>query len=91
MSSHTLEGLRSGAQFGSIVHATVQPRFDMYFEGWFGDVYHLNNWQGASGVVVFLTSGAVGAFYDVHSGHEWAWLLQNHESFSRGFRPICEP
>jgi hypothetical protein len=69
---------------GSIVHATVQPRFDMFFEGWVGDVYQLNDWQGTSGVVVFFTSGAIGAFYDVHSRHQWAWLLQNQESFFRG-------
>jgi hypothetical protein len=56
----------------------------MFFEGWFGDGYHLNNWEGAFGVVIFFTGGAVGAFYDVHSRHNRTWLLQNQESFFQG-------
>jgi hypothetical protein len=84
VSTPTLERLRSGALLGSIVHATVQPRFDMFFEGWIGDVYELNNWEGTFGVVVFFFGGAVGAFYDVHNSHKWAWLLHNQESFFRG-------
>jgi hypothetical protein len=56
----------------------------MFFEGWTGDVYQLNDWEGTSGVVVFLTNAAVGAFYDVHSRHKWDWLLQNQASFFRG-------
>ncbi|MFO0970334.1 MAG: hypothetical protein U0793_32700 [Gemmataceae bacterium] len=69
---------------GSIVHATVQPRFDMFFEGWAGNVYQLNNWEGASGAVVFLADAAVGAFYDVHSRYPTAWLLGNQGFFLRG-------
>ena len=57
----TLDQLRSGAVLGSIVHATVQPRFDMFFEGWTGDVHQLNDWSGTSGVVVHFSGGAVGA------------------------------
>jgi hypothetical protein len=82
--SPTLDRLRSGAVLGSIVHATVQPRYDMFFEGWIGDVHQLNDWEGTSGVVVHFAGGAVGAFYDVHSRHPWAWLVQNQESFFRG-------
>lgn len=84
MSNPTLERLRSGALLGSIVHATVQPRFEMWFEGWIGDVYQLNNWEGANGVVVFFHGGAIGGFYDVHSRHKWEWLLKNQEFFFQG-------
>jgi hypothetical protein len=80
----TLDRLRAGAVLGSIVHATVQPRFAMFFEGWMGDVHQLNDWEGTSGVVVHFTGGAVGAFYDVHSVHQRAWLLENQQSFFRG-------
>lgn len=94
MSNPTLESLRSGALLGSVVHATVQPRFDMYFEGWNGDVYQMNDWEGTYGVVVFFHGGAVGGFYDVHSSHEWKWLLKNQESFFQGMpadlRPIAD-
>ncbi|MGL6074538.1 MAG: hypothetical protein ACRC8S_10300 [Fimbriiglobus sp.] len=68
----------------SIVHATVQPRFDLYFEGWTGDVYQLNDSSGTSGVVVFLVDGAVGCFYDVHSPHSWEWLRENQDSLFVG-------
>jgi hypothetical protein len=84
VSTPSLTGLRAGALLGSIVHATVQPRFAMFFEGWFGDLYYLNDWQGTNGAVMFFVGGAVGAFYDVHSRHKWEWLLQNQDSFFRG-------
>lgn len=83
MDAPTLERLRTGSLLGSIVHATVQPRFDMYFEGWTGDVHQLNDSAGTSGVVVHFTGGAVGTFFDVHSRDQWAWLVQNQESFFR--------
>ena len=56
----------------------------MYFEGWTGDVYRLNDSAGTTGVVVFLVNGVVGAFYDVHSRHSWDCLLQNQDSFFVG-------
>jgi hypothetical protein len=56
----------------------------MYFEGWTGDVYQLNDSAGTNGVVVFLVDGVVGAFYDVHSRHSWEWLLKNQDSFFAG-------
>jgi hypothetical protein len=84
LNTPTFQQLRSGALLGSVVHATVQPRFDMFFEGWTGDVYQLNDWSGTRGTVYFLTSGAVGAFFDVHNRHKWAWLLENQDSFFRG-------
>jgi hypothetical protein len=85
MNSPTLSRLRSGALLGSIVHATVQPRFAAFFEGWFGNDWQLNNWSGTNGSITFFVEGAVGAFYDVHSrlGPD-NWLLQNQESFFQG-------
>jgi hypothetical protein len=86
MSVITVERLRSNSFLGCLINATVQPRFNLSFMGWYGDeqVLYLNDVAGTEGPVAFIQEEAIGAFLSLKCRYEWAWLLKNQEFLFRG-------